>query len=1561
MTTCNRWLSLSGALALGALFAQHMDAQIGNDNPTGPSGSFNGNVTTGCSYDPYTGNARRSVTDIVVAGSVGAYPLAFSRVANSRGNQAPETYHQFGEAGWWRHSYSWRLEDSYGGGQPTQYVVDFPDGRYEGFTASPSDTCFRSGPGLRERFQPLDLNTMLAYLILPDGGKVEFTAARFYSQYTNQWLGYTYQATGIIDPYGQRTTLTYNGDGGLNTIQEPGGRWLQLLYVPAPVPQWGNSVPVIDHVQASDGRVVQYNYGAAQFAQGSFTYNYLANVVYPADPGLPPPTAYYTYQGPNVPDYEGYYSGYPLLAGCDDPMYAGPMKKISYTYGTRNPDSTFVGYGQILSENSGTTGQPVSTLIVDSNTSDTRTEIRGDGPSRTFNYIGGKLVNYTDFKAQPSYISYDANGFTSAFTDPRGKTTTFLREGVVGAMSVLTHPEDHSTQGYAYWYANGGPYYVQIRGDERGHNTYFSRDGDFRLTRIDYSDSTDGPHEEFTYNGLGQVVTHRMTSGGVERFEYDNGANNRGMLTSYTPPATPSDPNPEQHPTRYYYYGNDRLWHVVDPYGNATWFEYNQRGQVTKVTHQDGTYVQSSYNDDGTLAWTADENHPGAASDPSQRTRYTYDDYKRVLSVTNPLSQTTSFSYAQDWANSYVQTTSNPKGSWSPMGKPTHFAYDPNWQRTILREAAGTADDAWTFYGYDAAGNLTSIQDPRGSTTTFGYDERNRKIWMDDPIGSDRNSSGHTMNWEYDGLGNTTKETRADNAFRGWDYDSMNRLCHAIDWRTSTSDPAITTTYGRDVTSTHETITDAKGAVYSYELDALHRKITATYPLDSYGLHRTETWHFDPVGNMDYYKAPVDLYKTIVYDSRNRPIESYWNASGTHVNTVYDAASRVTSITTNGGETTVAFGYDDANRQVSEEQTVAGYPTRRLTTHRNLDGARADLSISTGGVMVYGVLVYDYTQRGQLAHIAADALSNPWFNYTYDAAGNMTKRQDVYSGVNDSLNMPSQYYDALNRPTMCENTQIGDAAYARSWYQYDKGGREVATWRDEQSAKGERYWYNETNQLTNVRYNADQTWTGNPINPTRSVDYTYAPDRLNLDYVIANGVVTTYGYTAMNQYMWINGWGPLYDQNFNLYLLDGWRYDYNADKQLLLTTNGGSTGTFLYDGLGRCVKRTINGVTTLITYDDWRPTIEWDVNGNLSALNVYGAGPDEILYRYVASGGQRFRYHHDIHGNVTTLLDFWTSSVVEKYSYDAFGQPTITDWWDNPHYDANGRYASWYDNRFLFQGREYFPELGIYDYRNRMYHPGLGRFLQTDPTGFDAGDMNLFRYCGDDPINGSDPLGLDYDHDGRGDYDYDVRYNMMEDFAGLEAGNYIRDQFAQADAASQAFDAFSARQYQQSQQEQLSFGLISNSGPEIRRATPVHNIGVFYPQLNMLYIYFTNGKYFAFGAGNVTRNPGGNPFKGGIMSPFPAGVIWHVDHVERFTPESGQDWIDFGPAFFKIGDPGTIAYTRGTGLHAGTDSPFSITNGCVRITTNDMYSLLNYLDQSHLELQQFYAFRPGGH
>src|SRR5437867_7637979 len=78
--------NILATLFLSVLAASSLFAQAGNDNPTGSSGEFEGSgiVTTGCHYNSYTGNARRAVTDIVVAGGVGAYPLEFTRTSNSR-------------------------------------------------------------------------------------------------------------------------------------------------------------------------------------------------------------------------------------------------------------------------------------------------------------------------------------------------------------------------------------------------------------------------------------------------------------------------------------------------------------------------------------------------------------------------------------------------------------------------------------------------------------------------------------------------------------------------------------------------------------------------------------------------------------------------------------------------------------------------------------------------------------------------------------------------------------------------------------------------------------------------------------------------------------------------------------------------------------------------------------------------------------------------------------------------------------------------------------------------------------------------------------------------------------------------------------------------------------------------------------------------------------------------------------------------------------------------------------------------------------------------------------
>jgi RHS repeat-associated protein len=91
--------------------------------------------------------------------------------------------------------------------------------------------------------------------------------------------------------------------------------------------------------------------------------------------------------------------------------------------------------------------------------------------------------------------------------------------------------------------------------------------------------------------------------------------------------------------------------------------------------------------------------------------------------------------------------------------------------------------------------------------------------------------------------------------------------------------------------------------------------------------------------------------------------------------------------------------------------------------------------------------------------------------------------------------------------------------------------------------------------------------------------------------------------------------------------------------------------------------------------------------------------------------------------------------IVERYTYDVYGKPTIKD--------ANGVVLtkSAFGNRFMFTGREYDWETGNYYYRARYYSPKLGRFLQTDPIGYSEG-LNLYTYCRNNPVMWVDPFGL---------------------------------------------------------------------------------------------------------------------------------------------------------------------------------------------------------------------------
>jgi RHS repeat-associated protein len=213
-------------------------------------------------------------------------------------------------------------------------------------------------------------------------------------------------------------------------------------------------------------------------------------------------------------------------------------------------------------------------------------------------------------------------------------------------------------------------------------------------------------------------------------------------------------------------------------------------------------------------------------------------------------------------------------------------------------------------------------------------------------------------------------------------------------------------------------------------------------------------------------------------------------------------------------------------------------------------------------------------------------------------------------------------------------------------------------------------------------------------------------------------------------------------------MAEGWiTASFNALNQAIAIWSPAYSGTdvayFGYDPLGRCVKRWVSdsgdvysNPATYIHYDGWNLLQEGSNAWGPARVYVHGNRIDEIVWSYNTFTGEQAFHHYDARGHCTLLTDS-VGNILEQYEYDAFGQPYFYD----STFQPVG--SSTVGNRFLFTGREWLSDLKLYDYRNRMYQPELGRFLQPDPKQFAAGDYNLYRNCHNDPMNKIDPFGLD--------------------------------------------------------------------------------------------------------------------------------------------------------------------------------------------------------------------------
>jgi RHS repeat-associated protein len=1468
MKTISRF-TFCGLLVLGVFASQGAHAQVGNDNVTGPSGIFNGDITTAGSYDPYTGCIMRSIPELTVAAGVGAQPLAFSRIYNSR--YASYSAELFGSAGTWSHSYNWVIEPSPelvwhqvrqpGAYVPTSYAVHFPDGRIETFVYSASDIYYRTSPGVGDRLIRLDVNTSLVYLVLTDGSKVEFKATEsFYHDVPNgDWYtSYGYVAQAIIDPYGLRTTLTYNADGTLQKVTEPAGRYIQFFYT-----TFGGQ-QVFDHITGSDGRSVQYYYVQTSFPVfGNLVC--LDHVVYYGDANW---TARYTYQAANVG------IAVPLVRTCDDPMYPGPMKRIGYVYRTtNNPDGTQPVYGQITSENyfDGTNvGAALTTLTVNNGT--TRTETRADGKTRTFTYSSAKLTSCTDFKGVSASQGRDSNSYINSVTDRNGHTTNLTLNALTGGVLTTTFP---STPGdtppgtprgvvtYTYGWATcpdpnnrdaNNPYYLYSITDEGGHGTTFTRDSSKRVSRIDYPD---GGYETFAYNSFNQVLNHQMKTGGTEAFSYDG----RGLKQTYRDPYHATG-----NATASYRYDTlDRLSDVTDALGSAlgdpahtTSYSYNARGQQTVLTHptdpNDGQRhtVINAYNPDGTLSSVTDElNHV---------TSCTYDDYRRLLTKVTPQRFTgdntarTTYTYydATGTGNDYTHADANVTHTTRPSGKKITATYDENYRKTSVTVGDGTSDAAKTSYGYDNVGNVTSVVSPNeqpgqqyaGKSTITAYDERNRPYSITDAL----NDPPTTI--QFDAAGRKLKITRPNGQVTTFDsYDAMNRLLQQT--VKQTPDPDAVTKYTYYPSGLLNTMKDPKlssGSYnYSYAYDQIGRKTSLTYPPDSGSVQRSESWHYDIAGRNDTFTNRAGNIQTFTYDALNRPTLFVWNDGGVTppVSFGYDAASRTTSIGNwNAGITRVYFNDNLLN---TETTTYVDAVPHTVTYTYDADGNRLTLQYPASAYS----FTYNYTNRNQLKTIVNNAGGGTVITYAYDPDGNLTSRTP-----NNSTS--STYtYDAIDRSLSISHAFAGSNTRTLA-YGYDSVGNKKWTKRD--GGNGDVFGYDAADQATSVLLNVANPNTVGPGPQT----IVYDPNGNRTSFA-PYGPTDTYTTNNLNQYTARNSTSAVYDYNGNMTTgVDGSTYTYDAQNRVLSANKGGTTEQFYYDGLNRQGSRTpiANGVTIALqsyannlyvtaqnsttpliaNHSSIGSTEQYQVvdqgNGYAALRSVANglyvcadnAGASPLIanrtavgnweqFKLITTGGGKFALIArangmyacaDNAGNTALIANRTAIGTWEQFTmvFVSSGSPTVNnvyDGWDliaeyssgssiasnaylhgagglvknlttNNYYyqDASGstshlansvgtllewyRYdlqgapvfynssnaqisGSNYGVRHLFTGQQWYSDIGLYDLRNRVYSPDIGRLLQPDPIGFDGDATNLYRYCSNNPLVNSDPLG----------------------------------------------------------------------------------------------------------------------------------------------------------------------------------------------------------------------------
>ncbi|MBM3332303.1 hypothetical protein FJY68_10745 [candidate division WOR-3 bacterium] len=676
---------------------------------------------------------------------------------------------------------------------------------------------------------------------------------------------------------------------------------------------------------------------------------------------------------------------------------------------------------------------------------------------------------------------------------------------------------------------------------------------------------------------------------------------------------------------------------------------------------------------------------PTKVRDPAGRTMtLSYSSDWLVSSITDPAGRT--WRYGYDGSGDLVSVT-------DPLNGQTQYSYDSNHNLTARTDALGKP----FYFTYDGADRLTEVRNSVGSRLTYGYgaSQMTATNALSEQVTLNCNPDGRvtslvdprssTSYFTWDSAYNLTGFTDANGHSSSFEYDSLGNaleITNALGDRTELLyEPDF-----NQVTS----VTDANGNQTSFSYDSRGNNTVVTYPDAS-----AERYGYDQYGNKTSVTNRRSMTRNRTFNAQGQLLTDAF--SGNTATFSYDAAGNQTSLRDRSG--TLRFTHDALGRVTSE--VPPGGKTVR--TQYDAVGNRIRLTYPEGDYLVY---TYDGGNR----LVSIGGYFGQVVTYSYDNADRRIQKT-LGNGAYSTYS-----YDAAGNLLELANRKSSGEVISRFAYTYDNVGNRLGM-----SAPGGQhsYDYDRTDQLTEVTYPGDST-------------YSYSLDPVgNRARVTGPGGMVPYSSNLLNQYTSAGNTTYSYDSDGNMESKTGssgtitYKYEVGGPAgsgQLAKVTTPSLVTDYGYDLRGRRSSRKVSDTTTVYVSDGDRVISDY-VNRSRVACYVYGVGIDEVLL--MRRAGQDYYYHCDALGSVTDLTDS-RQEVVESYEYSVYGEPSGT---------------SSVGNRFMFSGREFDNETGLYYLRTRYYDPSIGRFGSADPLGL-APDANVYRYTGNEPVGRTDPSGL---------------------------------------------------------------------------------------------------------------------------------------------------------------------------------------------------------------------------